>query len=341
MKIVDKGLNNYAIAIEEAEGQIRITVLKYYLSGVSLVEIKKQVNNIIISAVKDIKIVSLRQDTQAGLLAFSVRQLRTLKSMLGNNGLIIAAIIGLNDTKPFARQNTHAERYLAERIGADAKGVPLQQYYSDVYKQKILPAIKRLADMNALDPSDTIGKNSLRNLAEMEVRYNEHLEEIESFKKSGVRLVVCSVHADCSDRCYKWQGRVYSTDGSYGVTNDGKKYVPLSKATDVYYTTKAGRVYKNGLLGFNCRHKLYEYKPGMIIPYVSKEMQKKENAINTKQRLLESEVRRYKTYALEYKDVSREMYLKYRKKAIIANKKYIEFSHASNRAYYPDRTKII
>lgn len=127
-------------------------------------------------------------------------------------------------------------------------GVPLSRYYSDVWRNQVKPVLDRLCDGVALDPNDYSGRNSLRNLAEMEVRYNDHLQSIEALKAAGERLVVCSAHADCSDRCAPWQGRVYSLDGTSGVI-DGHRYVPLEQATDIYYTTKAGRVYKNGLLG--------------------------------------------------------------------------------------------
>lgn len=97
------------------------------------------------------------------------------------------------------------------------------------------------------------------------------------FKSNGVKLVIASAHADCSGRCSKWQGKVYSLDGSYGTTEDGREYQPLENATDVYYTTKAGRTYKNGLLGFNCRHKLHEFN-GQQPQTISKEDRKKEYA---------------------------------------------------------------
>ena len=175
----------------------------------------------------------------------------------------------------------------------------------------------------------------------MQVRYERHQDEITGFKQRGTRLVVCSVHSDCSDRCAKWQGGVYSLDGTEGVTEDGRHFVPLEVATDVYYTTKAGRMYKNGPLGFNCRHKLYEYKPKMGVPTVSKQQQKREYAITRRQRAMERGVITARENALTFKDVNVDKYRMWRKIAQQRYEAYKQFSEANNRAYYPDRVKIL
>ena len=174
------------------------------------------------------------------------------------------------------------------------------------------------------------------------MRYEYHQNEIADFKKQGAKLVICSTHADCSDRCYPWQGRVYSLDHTTGITADGKRYIPLETATDIYYTTKAGKTYKNGLLGFNCRHRLYEYKDGMQVPYVSANEQKQEYAITVRQRQMETQIRHYREEYLIYHGTTDEaLAQRARKKAIALNKRYIAFSQKNERAYYPDRVKII
>jgi len=199
-----------------------------------------------------------------------------------------------------------------------------------------------MARENALDPDSARADNSLRNRAEMEVRYAAHQQQIADLRASGVKLVVASSHADCSDRCYEWQGRVYSLDGSSGVTEDGKRYVPLETATDVFYTTKAGKTYKNGLLGFNCRHTLMPYTAGMVIPHVDSETQNRERKINAEQRALEREVRCWRNEALLKKNLpnSRSAYLAARRKAIEARREYEQFSRDNGRAFYPSRIKL-
>lgn len=237
---------------------------------------------------------------------------------------------------------TTQERAAAKALNyhSYANGIPLQELQKK-YMDRVNEALGGLAEQNSLDPNDFTGRNSLRNLAEMQVRYERHQEEIAGFKAAGTRIVVCSVHADCSDRCAPYQGRVYSLDGTSGRTEDGREFVPLENATDRYYTTKAGRTYKNGLLGFNCRHKLFEYKVGMGIPTVSEEEQKREYSITRKQRAMERSVVSARETALIFKDVSPKVHDKWKKIATKRYDAYKNFSKENGRAYYPDRVKIL
>ena len=220
------------------------------------------------------------------------------------------------------------------------QGIP-NGIYAKEYMRKVNDVYARLAKEDATDPDDFSGRNSMRNRAEMEVRNDYHQSEIQGLKDKGARLVVCSSHADCSDRCFKWQGRVYSLDGTSGKTADGHAYVPLETATDVYYTTKAGKTYKNGLLGFNCRHRLYEYVPGMGIPKVSKAEQKKENKINTRQREMERNICEWRMREdLNKAAGNTQATAEAQKKAAEAYARYKKFSLENGRAYYPDRVKI-
>jgi hypothetical protein len=134
---------------------------------------------------------------------------------------------------------------------------------------------------------------------------------------------------------------VYSLDGTSGTAPDGRKYIPLEIATDVYYTTKAGKVYKNGLLGFNCRHYLVAYKDGYRFPKPNPQEEAREYQITVKQRQLERRVRKWRDKAIYYKGVNPKEYQRAKKYAERANRDYIRFSHKNGRAYYPSRTKII
>lgn len=236
--------------------------------------------------------------------------------------------------------------------GVLQRGVPMQKFSKDYIEKNVKPVFDRLNKQYPFDPASVPqGKNigvarnkhinSLRNRAEMEVRYNGHLENIEQLRKQGNKLVIASEHADCSERCAKWQGKVFSLDGTSGVTPDGRKYQPLENATNVEYTTKAGKVYKNGLLGFNCRHFLVPYKDGYKFPKTSKELEKKEYKITQHQRYLERQVRYWRNEALMSKGVMPEYHQIAKNTAIEYNKEYIKYSHDNGRAYYPSRTKLI
>lgn len=346
MKLADTGLNPQAEALEEAQTRIRLAVRDGWLRGSPKSAINAEVQIIIQSALKRIKLSVLRDAAYRSLNVFAERQYNAYLRLLGSSSTYLLAVIALSRRAPNTPAYVRAfntVRQIDDQITYEtsARGVPLQEYSQEYLERRIVPAFDEILRQKALDPDDISGSNSLRNRAEMEVRYNAHLEQIEELRESGVKLVTCSVHADCSDRCYKWQGRVYSLDGTSGTTDDGKPYVPLETATDVYYTTKAGKTYKNGLLGFNCRHYLMPYKSGMIIPYVSKETQQKERAINTRQRELERRVRDWREKALLFKKIDRERYLMARRRAIEANKEYIQFSKDNGRAYYPSRVKLL
>lgn len=344
MQLADKGLNPQAQAIEEAQTEIRIAVRDGWLYRHSKATINVKVQAIIRKALLQIRIPELRSAAYRSLNAFAERQYNTYIRRFGADTTVLLALLALANAGASKASKRQAETVLHKSdiyVETQAKGIPLQTYAKEYLEQRVEPTITELCKQNALDPDDIDSRNSMRNRAEMEVRYNGHLEQIAELKADGVKLVTCSVHADCSNRCYPWQGRVYSLDGTSGITDDGKSYVPLETATDIYYTTKAGRVYKNGLLGFNCRHSLMPYKAGMVIPHVSKATQQKERAINTRQRELERTVRAWETEAVMNKGLNPDKYKEARREALKARKEYIKFSQDNGRAYYPSRIKLL
>ena len=350
MKLADKGLNIQAQIIEEAQSFIRIAVRDGWLYRRGRAFINTQVQKIIRNALSKIDLPILRDAAYRSLNAFAERQYATYVRRLGTNtSLLLAVMLMLDKETPKARRKQEIQtvrksqlyRVSKEELYTDAKGISAQVYAKEYLEKRVAPVIKELCEQNAIDPDDISGRNSMRNRAEMEVRYNGHLQQIADMKSSGIKLVTCSVHADCSERCYKWQGRVYSLDGTSGMTDDGKPYIPLETATDVYYTTKAGKTYKNGLLGFNCRHYLMPYVSGMVIPHISKTTQHKENAVNTRQRELERLVRGFETEALMNKDIDPEKHAKAKAAAIKSRREYIKFSQDNGRAYYPSRIKLL
>ena len=351
--------------MEEAETKIRQVVKDEYFAQTPKAAIDRKVAAIIQEAERRIKIPALTVAARKSLLQFYNTQYRELRRSFGWQLPVLAALFLLNgrtltgrDIKPTRAQMAQARQTLAGQ-GYDASrllGVPLQKFSQDYMRDNVKPALDRLAKQQAHDPGDVSGRNTLRNRAEMEVRYNDHMEQIAEFKEQGVNLVICSTHADCSDRCKPWQGRVYSLDGTSGTTDDGRRFQPLENATDIYYTTKAGKTYKNGLLGFKCRHFLVPYKSGYRFPKPNAAEERREYNITQTQRRMEAEVRKWRTQAIEYKDSGIKIHVRNiqtrkieeidaamwaRKKAIAANKAYIAYSKEHNRAYYPSRTKLL
>lgn len=352
-------LNEQASVLVDAQTDIKTAIKQGVLSGSSFLIVKKSVREIIIRALTRIRSPTLREDARISLFRFANKLYLQFKNELtGIAPNVIPAVVLVMQSittkeksgKNFIPKNDlerNALQSIAKFEGlhfnAYAKGIPLREFQKN-YMDRVTLALDTVAKENALDPNDFTGKNSLRNLAEMQVRYERHQEEISGFKEKGIKLVVCSVHADCSDRCAPYQGRVYSLDGTRGETEDGREFVPLEDATDNpddAYTTKAGRTYQNGLLGFNCRHKLFEYRPRMSIPTVSENEQKYEYEITITQRKLERSVIQARENALVKKGVDIKEYKRWKFESERRFSIYKAFCKEHGRAYYPDRVKIL
>ena len=346
-------LNAQATVIVDAQTDIKIIVKNGALKGVPFSVIQEKVRQVIEKAVKRLASNTLKMDAKNSLTTFANGLYYQMKTAFPDP-LKAFAVYTLVKAITASKQLRFSEWYIpktnvektafktlyGETFYSSAKGIPLQEFQK-TYIDRVKTALSKMSETQALDPNDVTGRNSLRNLAEMQVRYERHLQDIQDLKDKGVNLVVCSVHGDCSERCSKWQGRVYSLDGTYGTTEDGRKYVPLEEATDIYYTTKSGRTYKNGLLGFNCRHKLYPYKVGMLIPTVSAKEQIIERDITRRQRALERNVLHWREEALMQKGVDVDEYKKSREKARYWYEEYKKYSKANGRAYYPDRVRVL
>ena len=333
-----------------------MTVKEEFFKRTPKREIDKKIAAIIREAEREIRIPSLAIDGRRSLLNFYNRQYAELRRSLSAQIPMVTALsllagVRIDGTPAKA---TKAERAAAWQTveqsgytGARTMGVPMQRYSADYIKRNVQPALDRLVEQYPYDPdqmTEQTHRNSLRNKAEMAVRQQDHEDKLNAYRASGVRLVICSTHADCSERCRPYQGRVYSLDGTRGRTDDGRSFVPLEEATQNprdRYVTKAGRVWQNGLLSFNCRHFLVEYKSGYRFPEPDAKAERKEYMITETQRRLERNVREWRTRAVEARGVNPEEYRYARKKAIEWNKRYIEYSQKNDRAFYPSRTKLI
>lgn len=342
------------MALEEAETKIRQVAKDEFFKQTSKTAIEKKVFAIVREASQKIHIPSLRRAAEASLLEFYRRQYDELRRSFSWQLSVVTALALLNGRRTDGKEikTTATQRSAAWRVvenagytGARTMGIPMQKFSDDYMRKNVRPALDRLADQYPYDPdsglSERSHRNSLRNRAEFEVRGQAQQDAIDGFRSRGVKLVICSTHADCSERCSRWQGRVYSLDGTSGRTDDGREYVPLETATEIYYTTKAGKRWKNGLLGFNCRHFLVEYKTGYFFPKPNVLEERKEYLITQTQRRLEENVRRWRTVAVENKGVDLKHYKEARSKAIEWNKRYIAYSKKNDRAYYPSRTALL
>lgn len=218
--------------------------------------------------------------------------------------------------------------------------VPLEQWERSYTK-----TINRImVDLVYSDAKEDYTTNvNLRNIAEMTVRYERQLERLEELKADGVKLVWIEPHANCSERCEKYQGKLYSLDGSTGKI-DGIDYRPLEYATNNpvdRYVTRAGKVYQNGCItGFNCRHQLIPYATGNRPMPIPADVIARRRAIEQRQREMERDIRAQKRKAVLMRNVSPEAYNKAREKASRMTELYEEYSRKNDAAFSRERTSI-
>lgn len=231
-------------------------------------------------------------------------------------------------------------------VGVFNYAVPLGEQY-DKYMEAVRSQKRTLIMMDAQDRYD--GNVSLRNIAEMTVRYEHQLNMISDLKEKGENLAYIEPHANCSPRCAKYQvggskhkSGLYSLDDTEGVTPEGIPYKPLSFATDNpddVYVTKAGKVYQNGCVtGFGCRHRLIPYRKGNKPMPIPKQVIEAQYKAETKQREMERDIREARGALIQANTVEEKKEYNALVKRLQA--KYEKFSRDHELAFYPQRTKI-
>lgn len=194
------------------------------------------------------------------------------------------------------------------------------------------------------DGEKKVSKISARLKAELAVRYDAAVKDLQALQNDGVLFCWISSHANCSPRCSHYQGQLYSLfetpvniDGkTFGVkgTIDQIPYRPLKEAL-------AGpKGDGNGCIsGYNCRHRAIEYKRGSKPPQdFTKEEMDREYAIDKKQRYYERVIRNLKIQEKQFRaSGDLEEAKKLRKKWRLLTNDYKAYSISNNRAYYPYR----
>ena len=156
----------------------------------------------------------------------------------------------------------------------------------------------------------------------------------------GNHLIAVSSHAGARPLCYPYQGGVYSTDGTYGETEDlhgnTVSYSPLEETS---YGEPAG------LFGVNCGHFPSPFLPGLSalrVLDISKEENDRLYAESQQQRAYERRIRAKKTEADALEAAGDTEGAKAaRKRAGEWNKELKDWCKEKGRAYYPERTRIV
>ena len=359
LKIAAGRLNSQALTLEEAQSEIRVAVKDAAILRTPRAELDKKVKEIIARALDRIKIPSLKDAARRSLLQFYQKQ-RLIAAQIPREALFLYfALLKLGGGGKIEKGSTEyeytrsisletARQTVRRAAGTEIPsvetielGTARQTYTKTYFEEMIKPTFERMAREEALDPDseEYLGRvHTLRNRAEREVRHEGHTQMLEDFRARGIKLVIVSSHADCSDRCKPFQGKVFSLDGTSGKTDDGRSYQPIETATDIW--TENGK-WKNGLFGFNCRHFIVEYRDGYRFPTVSAETEREQYKITLKQRALERHVREWRERALMLKGTGDPSYSVARRKAIEWNKRYRDYSVKNRRPVDNTRTQIL
>lgn len=336
-----QGLNWQALLIEETQTELKILIRDMVLQKKTFSEINKVVVKTIETAVNDLESDNLKEISTRSLLGFSTRIYWYYKNTFKDISIIQLVALnkvaqGIADYKEIQTTRKFVNEIVPLR--AYETRVPLDVYAKD-YIKMVEERLNYLAGIDAKD--DYSERVSLRNIAEMQVRQERHQQEIQDIVDAGNDLVWIVPHANCSERCEPWQGKLYSISGRYGEI-DGINFQPLSNATDIYETTKSGKVYKNGCIsGFNCLHILKPYARGNKPTEIPANVIGKQREVSKTQRYLERGVRAWKERALLFKGIDNKRYIYSKNKAKEWNERYISYSRDNQVAYYPSRTDII
>lgn len=161
----------------------------------------------------------------------------------------------------------------SDKMWAEAKGSPNVVNYPKEVNLRL--------NQFAADPCTTQepGKKpiSLWQKAELDVRYEHQMQDLQNKRLMGVELAWTSSHPNASKRCAPWQGKLMALEGHATMSGfrigkvDGHWVYSL---VDIMNQTDKYGYHNNIICGFNCRHRLIPYQKGTVAPkeYTVKEM---------------------------------------------------------------------
>lgn len=341
-----QGLQWQVVLVADAETDLKLLVRNCILNGDSLSIVNEKVTKFIKELLEELESEAIKEKVKQSFPMFATRLYYKWLTVFGTQAMAVAYLSALKV------QKTHIPKAVEETLKAIPKERELSVYapsldaqvynratpnqmYNLEYEKEIQKRINEIADMSA--KTDYNARYSLRAGVEIDVRWENNQAQINNLIESGVELAWIDTHANCSERCKHWQGKLYSLNGSKGEI-DGISYLPLETATEIY--DEYG--YRNGCLsGFNCRHKLVAYKKGFRPQEIPESVMAHQRQLEKTQRYMERTVRRYEARALMSKTERQTgAYKHYKELAKTWTKRYEEFSRENKIPFYPSRLDI-
>ena len=267
------------VSLQSATTKIKELITQSIMSGLSQDELTKQLNKVIAEACAKVKDEKLREEIRNGFVISAKKWhyelSQTMKVLTQNlkNSLIKFAPVGSLYAVDLNAMFTGNPSQVVEKIRPymdfNSKGIAVIENYEKSVKLglKAISADPPISTRLKKDGSPV--KVGLRNRVEMAIRYNANIEDVNRLLASDVKLVWTSSHPNASPRCAPHQGKLYSLDGTSGISN-GNRYTPLQ---DVLKENGGNSI----INGYNCRHRLIEYKEGSRSPtdYLRRRNQKR------------------------------------------------------------------
>ncbi len=338
------------ILISAATTKIKTTITEGLIGNKPQDEIVAELNKVIFETCEQITNPVLREETRKALVISS----RKWYYQLG----ITIKILNRNLAAKVSKFENGVYTGSIEALLANIEGIRLnavRPYLSqsqkglaviDDYNRKLKIALKALAaeppkivEVASNDETGRAGYTytmSLRNRAEMTVRHQANMTDLQGMQAAGIEYVWITSHPDASPRCAPYQGKLYSLnpDNRTGVHN-GIPYTYLQDVLDLHEGNSI-------LNGYNCRHRAVAYTEGSQAPteYTLQQI-KREYAIDQRQRNYENNIREMKTEEAILRasgdlESARTMRLEWR----MMTNMYKQFSLKMGRAFYIWRTVV-
>lgn len=342
----NQGLQWQAVLITDAETDLKLLVRNCVLQGDALAIVNEKVTEFIKGLLSELESEVIKDKVKKTFPKFATQLYYKWLMVFGTQALAVAYLSALKSQKvgiPKAVEETLKAIPKDRKINVYTPSVSdvvynratPNQMYNLEYEKEIQKRINEIADMSPKADYNT--RYSLRASVEIDLRWEHNQEQINGLRDKGVELAWIDTHANCSERCEHWQGKLYSLNGVSGSI-DGISYQPLEDATEIY--DKYG--YRNGCLsGFNCRHKLIPYKKGFRPQAIPERVMARQRALEATQRRMERTVRLYESRALMSKaERQTKAYKRYKQLARQWKTRYEEFSRTNKIPFYPSRLDI-
>ena len=248
---MDKDLERKRIlAIEEATLKIKTIIMNAPLDKVNKMILKEQCDVIVRSTEKKLKDLKLDEE----LIKTSVKALKmnfhwwyqqmivTLEktAKIDTSGIVKDTLKTMKDIKYKSSLGGFTIVANGNKLAMDQVEVTNLRELMTIYevgsagryvdyvgqiKDALVDVQNKIAD-NKLTTIDSLGrKKSIRNMAEIKTRYDLINEDLNKLKDKGVNFVVATSHANASERCSWWQGKIFKIDDGFDIATRRSKSV--------------------------------------------------------------------------------------------------------------------